>query len=119
MAQTRRKRHTKHRGNAAGVVESRGRTGRKPTAEEKKGEARPKQKLDRRDRPPTWGGSFIRAMFAGVLMLGVLLVFGWGSANGVIALFPIAIVIYTPISYYTELWAFRRRRRAKAGRAAR
>ena len=34
MAQTKRK--TKHRGNAAGVVESRGRTGRKPTAEEKK-----------------------------------------------------------------------------------
>ena len=39
MAQTRRKRQTKHRGNAAGVVESRGRTGRKPTAAEKSGEA--------------------------------------------------------------------------------
>ena len=35
MAQTKRKRQTKHRGNAAGVVESRGRTGRKPTAAEK------------------------------------------------------------------------------------
>ena len=39
MAQTRRKRQTKHRGNAAGVVESRGRTGRKPTAAEKSGKA--------------------------------------------------------------------------------
>ena len=38
MAQTKRKRQTKHRGNAAGVVESRGRTGRKPTAAEKSGE---------------------------------------------------------------------------------
>ena len=37
MAQTKRKRQTKHRGNAAGVVESRGRTGRKPTADEKSG----------------------------------------------------------------------------------
>ena len=35
MAQTKRKRQTKHRGNAAGVVESRGRTGRKPTEAEK------------------------------------------------------------------------------------
>ena len=30
MAQTKRKRRTKHRGNAAGMVETRGRTGRKP-----------------------------------------------------------------------------------------
>ena len=55
MAQTRRKRQTKHRGNAAGVVESRGRTGRKPTAAEKSGDAgeasRAKQKrVDPRDR---------------------------------------------------------------------
>jgi hypothetical protein len=122
MAQTKRKRQTKHRGNAAGVVESRGRTGRKPTTEEKRGEARPssaKGRQDRRDRPPTWGGAFIRAMFAGVLMLGVLLGFGWGSPNQVIALFPIALVVYTPISYYTETWAFRRRQRAKARGAAR
>jgi hypothetical protein len=118
MAQTRRRRQTKHRGNAAGAIESRGRTGRKPTAEEKRGEATSAQarqkKLDKRDRPPTWGGAFIRAMFAGVLMLGALLVLGWGKPNQVIALFPIALVLYTPISYYTELWSFRRRQRAKA-----
>ena len=36
MAQTKRKRRTKHRGNAAGSIEARGRTGRKPTAEESK-----------------------------------------------------------------------------------
>ena len=29
MAQTRKRRQTKHRGNAAGMVESRGRTGRR------------------------------------------------------------------------------------------
>jgi len=60
MAQTRRK--TKHRGNAAGVIESRGRTGRKPTAAEKSGDAREvakarKKPTDPRDRPPTiYGG---------------------------------------------------------------
>ena len=70
MAPTKRKRQTKHRGNAAGVVESRGRTGRKPTKAEKTGgtqaqRAREKEKLlDKRDRPPTWRGAFLRAMFA-------------------------------------------------------
>ena len=36
MAQTKRKRRTKHRGNAAGAVEARGRTGRKPTEAERR-----------------------------------------------------------------------------------
>ena len=36
MAQTRKRRQTKHRGNAAGMVEARGRTGRKPTDAERK-----------------------------------------------------------------------------------
>ena len=35
MAQTKRKRRTKHRGTAAGTIEARGRTGRPPTADEK------------------------------------------------------------------------------------
>jgi hypothetical protein len=35
MAQTKRKRRTKHRGNAAGSIEVRGRTGRKPTDDER------------------------------------------------------------------------------------
>ena len=56
MAQTKRKRQTKHRGNAAGVVESRGRTGRKPTAAEKSGDARAlareKETPARQARPP-------------------------------------------------------------------
>jgi hypothetical protein len=120
MASTRRKRQTKHRGNAAGVIESRGRTGRKPTAAEKSGDpralARERGRLvDKRDRPPTWRGAFIRAMFAAVLMLlVVLLVFN--QPNQAIALFPIVLLMYVPISYYTDLWMFNRRQRNKARR---
>jgi hypothetical protein len=120
MAQTRRKRQTKHRGNAAGVVESRGRTGRKPTAAEKSGKggdaarAREKQ-LDRRDRPPTWRGAFYRAMIAAVLMLLVSL-FLVKNATQVAALFPVVLLLYVPISYYTDLWLFTRRQRSKAKR---
>src|ERR1700727_2641274 len=81
MAQTKRKRQTKHRGNAAGVVESRGRTGRKPTAAEKSGKdgdvARAKEKrLDKADQPPTWKGAALRALIAAmalVLLSGLIL----------------------------------------------
>jgi len=121
MAQTRKKRQTKHRGNAAGVVESRGRTGRKPTTAEKSGDprevAKARQKpVDRRDQPPTWRGAFVRAMLAGILyLLIVLVLFKKGEA---VKLFPIVLVIYVPISYYTEKWAFDRRQRKKAQNAA-
>jgi hypothetical protein len=119
MAQTRRKRHTKHRGNAAGVVESRGRTGRKPTAAEKSGDAREaaraKEKLiDKRDRPPTWRGAFVKAMVASVLLLAVVILFLKGQG---IALFPVVLVAYTLISYYTDLFVYNRRQRSKAKRA--
>ncbi len=121
MAQTRRRRQSKHRGNAAGVVESRGRTGRKPTAAEKSGTAaelaQAKQKrLDKRDRPPTWLGAFYRAMFAAVLMLLVSL-FLINKPGQAIALFPIVLALYLPISYYTDLWLYRRRQRSKARQA--
>jgi hypothetical protein len=118
MAQTRRKRRTKHRGNAAGVVESRGRTGRKPTSAEKSGTATNsaaarKRDVDRRDRPPTWRSAFYKAMIATVLLLFVILVFMKGS-SGAIGLFPIVLVAYTVVSYYTDRWVYERRQRKKA-----
>jgi hypothetical protein len=119
MAQTKRKRQTKHRGNAAGVVESRGRTGRKPTAAEKSGDlqkiaASKKEPVDRRDVPPTWRGAFVKAMFATIVLLGVLLVF-LHQSNSAIGVFPIVLAGYTAISYYTDKWLFDRRQRKKAG----
>jgi glycerol uptake facilitator-like aquaporin len=119
MAQTRRKRQTKHRGNAAGVVESRGRTGRKPTAAEKSGTATSsvaarKKEIDRRDKPPTWKAAFYKAMVATVLLLFVILVFMKGS-SGAIALFPAVLIAYTVVSYYTDKWVYERRQRKKAG----
>ena len=125
MAQTKRKRQTKHRGNAAGEVEVRGRTGRKPTAAEKSGKAgevaRAKDKpVDKRDRPPTWRGSFIKGMFAGVALLLVLIIV-LHQSNQAIGLFPILIAFYTVVSYYTDKWVYDRRQRKKkqgGGKAA-
>jgi hypothetical protein len=122
MAQTRRKRQTKHRGNAAGVVESRGRTGRKPTAAEKSGKAgdaaRAKAKRpDKYDQPPTWRGAFFRALAAAVVMVALsLLLFAKKNPAEAFALFPIVLLMYIPISYYTDQWLFKRRQRSKAKR---
>ncbi len=119
MAQTKRKRQTKHRGNAAGVVESRGRTGRKPTSAEKSGKAgdaakaRKEKLLDKRDQPPTWRAAFVKAMFAGiVLMLFMTVVLN--QSRSALGLFPIVIAMYTVISYYTDKWVYDRRQRKKA-----
>jgi hypothetical protein len=125
MAQTKRKRQTKHRGNAAGVVESRGRTGRKPTAAEKNGKAgeaaRGKDKpVDKRDIPPTWRAAFVKGMFAGVVLLLVLIIV-LHQSNQAIGLFPILIGFYTVVSYYTDKWMYDRRQRKQrqgGGKAA-
>ena len=116
MAQTRRKRQTKHRGNAAGVVESRGRTGRKPTAAEKTGTAelggRTQKEVDRRDRRRPGRAPSTRRCSPTVLLLFVILIFLKGSA-GAIGLFPIVLGAYTVVSYYTDKWVYERRQRKK------
>jgi hypothetical protein len=120
MAQTKRK--TKHRGNAAGMVEARGRTGRPPTAAERSGAAREKTKareqpMHRYDRPPTWRGAIVRAMIAAILLL-LVGIFVLKNSNEAIALFPIVLLFYIPISYYTDAWMYKRRQRQKANAKA-
>lgn len=120
MAQTRRKRQTKHRGNAAGMIESRGRTGRKPTSAEKRGLTSARgasAKVNRFDKPPTWRGALVRAMAAAAVMLliSILLL---KKPNQAVAIFPIVLVAYVPISYYTDLWLYRRRQAQKVRQKA-
>ena len=121
MAQTKRRR-TKHRGNAAGIVEARGRTGRKPTAAEKTGKPKSTSKMTSQERraqklntPPTWKGAFNRALIATVLML-LLFVFVLRpkNASNFVVLLPLLLLIYTPMGYYTDRFMFRRRQRQKA-----
>ena len=125
MTQARRtRRTTKHRGNAAGVIESRGRTGRKPTAAEKGGKAGEAararaQRVDRRDRPPTWRSAFYRGMIAAVvLLLAMLLVLPSKDKGLAVVYFPLALLLYTPVSYYTDMWMYRRRQAKKGQRSA-
>jgi hypothetical protein len=98
-------------------VESRGRTGRKPTSAEKAGKgggsgSTKDKPLSRLERAPTWRGAFYRAMAAAVLMLliSILLL---KKPNEAIALFPIVLIGYVPISYYTDSWLYKRRMASK------
>ena len=111
MAQTKRKRRTKHRGNAAGVVESRGRTGRRPTAEEQKKEQRMSAREARLNKPPTWQSAFMKAgLMAGLLFFFITIgLFGQNTepAQGVL-LAGFALLFYTPIAYATDNFVYKR-----------
>jgi hypothetical protein len=119
MAQTKRKRRTKHRGNAAGSVEARGRTGRKPTDSERRKANASNAREERRYQEPTWGGAAMRAAFASVLLF-VLFISGiagqnQGAATAVL-LSLAAFLIYVPLGYKVDRMFWERRMR-KAGRA--
>jgi len=114
MAQTKKKRRTKHRGNAAGKIEARGRTGRKPTPEEARAKARADAAARRQmrlDQPPTWRGALNRAAIASLFFFVLLLLLFREqtlASKVFIALFM--LVVYVPMGYYTDLWIYRRRR---------
>ncbi len=116
MARTKKKRSTKHRGNAAGVVEARGRTGRKLTEEEKgrnaaSGGRAPKG--DRFDRPPSWRGAAQRSLIAVVIFIAVIVLLFKQDPAPAVALGAALLIVYIPMSYYTDLWLYRRRQAKK------
>ena len=115
MAQTKRKRRTKHRGTAAGTIQARGRTGRPLSADEKKKLTRTEARERRMNTPPTWKASITRAALAAVLMFVFLLLVG-PKQNRVISavLFALfAFALYVPGGYYMELFLYRRRQKQK------
>jgi hypothetical protein len=112
MAQTKRKRRTKHRGNAAGSIEARGRTGRKPTPEETKSNARGSARDRKAAKPPSWNSAALKAGAMAVLLFVLISTGILGNSNSGIgqALFLslLALVIYTPLAYTTDKWVYGR-----------
>ena len=119
MAQTKRKRRTKHRGNAAGSIEARGRTGRKPTdQEQRKGSVRDARE-ERRYAEPTWGGAALRAGFASIMLFALFQLGLAGNDPSIVSSLILAVaafLIYVPLGYQVDRF-FWRRRMIKAGRA--
>jgi Flp pilus assembly protein TadB len=108
VASTRRKRRTKHRGNAAGMVETRGRTGRKPAETERKTQTRG-GRANRYSKPPSWRSAINRAAIASALFV-VVSIFLLKLKPAPAVLFGVFLVLfYTPLTYYTDSFIYRRR----------
>src|SRR4051794_9197510 len=107
MGQTKRKRRTKHRGNAVGVVEARGRTS-KPTGPPAKGTGRSGAR--RALKPPTFQGAMLKA---GIGILVLFVFFRFLSKNTTtgqaLAMCSVAFVLYTPLMYLTDKWIYKRK----------
>ena len=121
MAQTKKKRRSKHRGNAAGVIESRGRTGRPPSAAERKlsdKERAAQLRRERMMREPTWKSATTRAGLA-ALVFGVLLVFAFQTEiPQAISLTAMVFLFYIPLGYYTDQFIYKRRVKSEAAKSA-
>jgi Flp pilus assembly protein TadB len=117
MAQTRKKRRSKHRGTPAGTIETRGRTGRPPTAEERKKQARMSAREARLNKPPTWRSSITRALIAAAIVFVFMIIVSKGKNRvaAAVAFTALALLIYIPAGYYLELVLYRRRQRRNAG----
>jgi Flp pilus assembly protein TadB len=113
MAQTKRKRRTKHRGTAAGTISSRGRTGRPPSPEERKKAARASAREARLNSPPTWKSARTRAMLAAGFMFVFLLLTSKGNIVAAVLFAVFAFALYVPSGYYLESYLWRRRQRKK------
>jgi hypothetical protein len=132
MAQTRRKRKRRHRGTQAGTIERAGRTSKPPASSSggskraasssgssKGSKAATRQTAAERrqarfDNPPTWRGALNRAAFAAAILVIFVTVVQKNIAAGVL-LGVFAMLIYVPMSYYTDLALYRRRQRRKQG----
>lgn len=112
MAQTRKRRRTKHRGNAAGIVETRGRTGRKPEGSERR--KAPAARVARGDRPPSWRSALNRAAISALLFVVLVVALFGQKIVPAIGLGIFVLLFYIPLGYYTDLFIYRRRQARRA-----
>jgi hypothetical protein len=108
VASTKRKRRTKHRGNAAGKVETRGRTGRKPGPADRKAAAR-RARMDRFSKPPTVRSAMQRSSIAAIVFVAAMILIIHETVPAAIALGGFVLLFYVPLSYYTDMYFYRRR----------
>jgi hypothetical protein len=119
VAQTKRKRRSKHRGNAAGNIETRGRTGRKAAPAENKKADRAAARRERLAQPPTWNKATLRAAAAAGLLF-VLTQIGLFQddipASQAIFICLLAMLIYIPLGYMFDNWMYKRMTKSKEPR---
>ena len=112
MAQTKRKRRRKHRGTQAGTIDRSAARGGSHAVGSGQKSAR-ERRLERLERPPTWRGALNRAAIAAVLFVVAVILLGQTPATA-ISLGAVMLLLYVPMSYYTDLVIFNRRQKKKA-----
>ncbi len=120
MAQTKRKRRSKHRGTAAGTIEARGRTGRPPTPEERKQAAKVDARARRMAKPPSWTSAAKRAALVAVFLFLTLAFVvhpkkGGSTIPTAAILAILALAFYIPTGYYLDVFIHNRAMK-RAGR---
>jgi Flp pilus assembly protein TadB len=124
MAQTKRKRKHKHRGTQAGTIDRAGRTSKPSSSGRSSGSSKSagraaraqtaaERRQERLDTPPTWRSALNRAAFAAIILVLFIGIVQRNIAQALI-MGVFALAIYIPMSYYTDLWLYRRRQRRKA-----
>ena len=114
MAHTKRKRRTKHRGNAAGMVEARGRTSKPPAgAPAKAGRAQANGRAPRGVaplKPPTLKSAALKALFGVVILFVFFRFLSKSNTTGqALAFCAVAFVMYTPLMYWTDKFIYKRK----------
>lgn len=115
MAQqrTKKKRNPKNRGNAAGVVTRRAGNKQAGTQAEGKQLSAQAKKDQRLNSPPTWRGALNRAAIAAAIFAVLNLLLFKQKPVAAISLAAVMLLVYVPMSYYTDLFFYRRRQRNK------
>ncbi|HEU5253398.1 MAG TPA: hypothetical protein VFU16_08765 [Solirubrobacterales bacterium] len=114
MAQTRKKRQRKRRGTQGGRIDNKPRSGRPRSREEAKARARSRRKpTAREDLPPTWRGSFGRALVAALIFAVALLLIFKKPVGASLLFGAFMMVFYVPAGYFIDMAMWRRRERAR------
>lgn len=104
MGETKKRRQTKHRGNAAGMVESRGRTGARTTGPASTAKGGP-----RVPEPASWQKAALKALLPVVILLPLLLFTNKkASTLSILGLVAFAYILYVPLAYYSDRWVYNR-----------
>lgn len=124
MSQTKRKRRTKHRGNAAGMVESRGRTSKPQAGAPAKNGRQAGMTRGPRGivpvKPPTIQGAALKALFGCAILFVFFRFLSKSNSTGqALAFCAVAFVMYTPVMYWTDKFIYNRKLKQQARGARR
>ena len=96
------------------MVETRGRTGRRPTSGDKKPKGR-FARVDRFAKPPSWRSAFNRAVIAAVIFVVAAVIILKQKPVAGLFFGVFLILFYTPLTFYTDSFFYKRRQAKLSG----